>query len=109
MDKFMGAYAPGMPAMIINARTEHGRKFIGRVVTLIEPITTASISGNYARDGQTIVYDVKGPKAWMVVGDITSHDDRLKEGFACVAEKNLMPLPPLNEKQIQKEKEKELV
>ncbi len=81
----MAKFEPGKLALIIGARTENGRRFIGKTVTL----------EMFAPYG--VVTEFKGYKfaptnehCWVVSGDIVSMIG--VEGMSMYAQRHLMPL-----------------
>ena len=95
----MKGFAPGKLAIVIGARTEHGRQYIGKTVTL-EMFIPKRERIEYRGKSLFSIYD-----CWVVSGDITSHLGYT--GWALYANNHLMPIEGDND-QFVKEQDKEL-
>lgn len=108
-----GKLEVGQPAMIINTRLPELSWLIGSVV-MVEACMKAGenasrfyvLPHNVAlADSPTDSVYVSGCK---ITGATKNKKYPMHKGFACFDPKNLMPLPPLEEKQLAKNKELEL-
>jgi hypothetical protein len=116
MEGFNNKLEVGQPAMIINTRKPENRHLIGTVVK-VEAFWTAGddvthfykgATGNVrvlARDTGNLTVVVSG---CGMTGKTSDHVYYMEPGWTNFDAKNLMPLPPLPEEEITKEKELEL-
>lgn len=113
MKMFNNQLEVGQPAMIINTRLPENLYLVGGIVTVEEFISVGSdVSKYYELPGSTKLNPNKYPGIVVVSGcKLTGKSEggniSMLPGYALFGRKNLMPLPPLEEKEIQKEKELE--
>ncbi len=81
----MSKFEPGKLALIIGARTESGRRFIGKVVTLEKFAPVGKLTIHRGMNCAPTRDD-----CWLVAGDIESF--RGHQGIALYAQKHLIPL-----------------
>jgi len=112
MKTFNNKLEIGQPAMIINTAKEINRSLIGKVV-IVEALTSAGeeVSEFFDAENKRIVEVADGMAFCSGVNPperIKCEDGTLmKLGVTRFRISNLMPLPPLGDKEIQKEKELE--
>jgi hypothetical protein len=113
MKTFNNKLEIGQPAMIINTRLPENRYLVGGVVTVEEFVSVGDdISKYYELSGGSTLNPNKHPGIVVVsgcklTGKSANGSVSMIPGYALFGAKNLMPLPPLGEKEIQKEKELE--
>jgi hypothetical protein len=113
MKMFNNQLEVGQPAMIINTRLPENRYLVGGIVTVEEFVSVGDdISKYYELSGGDTFNPNRHPDIVVVsccklTGKSTSGSVSMLPGYALFGRKNLMPLPPLEEKEIQKEKELE--
>ena len=101
------------PAVIINTRLPENLYLVGGIVTVEEFVSVGDdISKYYQLSGGDIFNPNKHPGIVVVsgcklTGQSVNGSVSMLPGYALFSRKNLMPLPPLEEKEIQKEKELE--
>lgn len=113
MKTFNNQLEIGKPAMIINTRLPENLFLVGGIVTVEEFASVGSDVSKYfdLSNGSTMNKN-KHPNLVVVSGcKLTGKSEggniSMLPSYALFSAKNLMPLPPLEEKEIQKEKELE--
>lgn len=111
--KFEGKLEVGMLAMIINTRHEGNKSLIGSIVTVErmpargEDITDLfPTATNIIREAHPDIVVCSGVTA--LAPTTSSCGNVIRNGYVRISRKNLMPLPPLEEEEVQKERELEL-
>lgn len=107
MEGFNSKIEPGMQAMIIGTRLPENSHLIGRIV-VVEALTQVGVGiPNQFIDKEffdEVVSKVEGAVAYMSGLKVRG----METDYMHIAQKYLMPLPPLEEEELQKEKELEL-
>ncbi len=80
-------HKPGVLCLIIGARTEHGRKHIGKTVTLVKHLSENEFGEHL---GERFRCATGYGDYWIVVGDVQSLNGR--PGVAAIAQSHLMPI-----------------
>lgn len=107
MERFNNKIEPGQPAMIIKTRQPENSYLIGRIV-VVEALTQTggTIPEQYVDKSQ---YETVNCKVEGAIAASTGFKmNGIAEGYMHIAQVHLMPLPPLPEEELAKDKELEL-
>jgi hypothetical protein len=116
MQPFNNMLSVGMQAMIINTNQAKNKDLIGKIVT-VEALPErgdniahywdvpegSDIRANYGEQAVIVSGVPRQVEAYTACGE-----NRIKFGFADLAAKHLMPLPPLPDEEFETESEKQL-
>lgn len=96
-------HKPGVLCVIIGAKTDHGRKQIGKVVTLVKYMYFDEryrfADGHVAR--------LIGKEAWLVAGDVSCVEGQ--KGYAFYTQQHLMPIKDPDQDFVEDQKYKVVV
>lgn len=116
MQPFNNMLAVGMKAMVINTFQECNRHLIGKVVTIEALPDKGDDVSMYFDVPENVVVRANYVSPVAITSGIDaqasskdSNGNSIKYGFADFKREYLMPLPPLNEKEIETEKQLETV
>lgn len=113
MNTFGGKLEVGQPAMVIKTRLPENSWLIGSIVTVERFVQTGENLKSIFIMPDDVALGLMQHQSCVLVsgskktGKTSDGNYSMKEGHCLFNAGNLMPLPPLDEKEIQKEKELE--